>query len=56
VTSALWVSFQGLIIFAVVATNIHWHWTPNGYIPAMAGIVAAWIVTWLANLLLSPLR
>jgi hypothetical protein len=49
-----WHLFQSLIIFAV-ATNIHWHWTPNGYIPAMAGIIAA-IATWLTNLLLSFLR
>jgi hypothetical protein len=26
----MWHLFQGLIIFAVAATNIHRHWTPNG--------------------------
>jgi hypothetical protein len=23
---------QSSIIFAVVASNIRWHWTPNGYL------------------------
>ena len=27
----IWLVFQSSIIFAVVASNIHWHWTPNGY-------------------------
>jgi hypothetical protein len=36
---------QGLIIFAVVATNIHRHWTPNGCIPAGAGVLLAWLST-----------
>jgi len=36
---------QGLIIFAVVGSNIHWHWTDNGYIPAGAGVLLAWLVT-----------
>jgi hypothetical protein len=25
----IWLIFQSSIIFAVVASNIHWHWTPN---------------------------
>jgi hypothetical protein len=33
----MWFLFQGSIIFAVVASNIHWHWTPNGYLPATLG-------------------
>jgi hypothetical protein len=37
--------FQGLIIFAVVASNIHWQRTPNGYLPAMLGVGLAWAVT-----------
>jgi hypothetical protein len=37
----MWHLFQGLIIVAVVATNIHWHWTPNGYLaPGIAGATA----------------
>jgi hypothetical protein len=27
----MWFLFQSLIIFAVVASNIHRQWTPNGY-------------------------
>jgi hypothetical protein len=37
----MWFLFQGLIIFAV--SNIHWHWTPNPYIPAGAGVLLAWL-------------
>ena len=29
---------QSSIIFAVMASNIRWHWTPNGYV---AGLIAA---------------
>jgi len=28
---------QGLIIFAVVRSNIHWHWTPNHYLASGIG-------------------
>jgi hypothetical protein len=27
----MWFLLQGFITFAVVASNIHWHW-PNGYL------------------------
>jgi len=29
---------QSLVIFGVVASNIHWQWTPNRYIPALLSI------------------
>jgi len=33
--------FQSLIIFAVVGSNIHFEWTPNGYVAgSIAGGVA----------------
>jgi len=38
---------QGLIVFAVVGSNIHWQWTPNPYIPPMFGFILAYGVTWL---------
>ena len=38
---------QGLIVFAVVASNIHWQWTPNPYIPPLFGFILAYGVTWL---------
>jgi len=36
---------QAMIIFAVVASNIHWHWTPNGYLACILGWIAALLVT-----------
>ena len=41
----MWLLFQSLIIFAVVASNIHWHWTPNGYLAGMLGWIAALLLT-----------
>ena len=32
-------------MFAVVASNIHWHWTPNGYLAGGIGALLAWIAT-----------
>ena len=36
---------QGLIIFAVVGSNIHWQWTSNPYLAAGIGVGLAWIAT-----------
>jgi hypothetical protein len=36
---------QSLIIFAVVGTNIHWHWTPNPYLAAGIGVFLGWVAT-----------
>jgi uncharacterized membrane protein YgaE (UPF0421/DUF939 family) len=51
----MWHVFQGLIIFAVVASNIHWQWTPNGMLAALLGVGLAFLLTVslsrLANLL-----
>jgi len=34
----MWFFLQGLIVFAVVGSNIHWHWTPkNHYLPSLIG-------------------
>jgi hypothetical protein len=41
----MWYVIQGGVIFAVVASNIHWQWTPNPYLAAVAGWLAALIVT-----------
>ena len=35
--------FQSLIIFAVVASNMHWQWTPNGYLPSLVGVGLAYV-------------
>jgi hypothetical protein len=40
-----WMLFQGAIIFAVVSSNIHWNWTPNGYLASLIGIGAAFVAT-----------
>jgi hypothetical protein len=40
-----WYLLQGLIVFAVVASNIHWHWTPNGYLASAIGAGLALVAT-----------
>jgi hypothetical protein len=30
-------------MFAVMASNIHWHWTPNGYLANTLGISLAFL-------------
>lgn len=40
-----WRLFQSLVIFAVIASNIRWQWTPNGYIPALFGGLLAYFLT-----------
>jgi hypothetical protein len=42
-----WHLLQLLIVFAVVGTNIHWQWTPNGLLAGLAGGVVAFVVTYL---------
>ena len=41
----MWHLLQSLLIFAVVASNIHWQWTPNKYLPALLGIGLAYFAT-----------
>ena len=41
----MWFLLQGSIIFAVVASNIHWKWTPNGYLAGLIGAVLAYGIT-----------
>jgi hypothetical protein len=49
-----WLWFQAAVMFAVIATNIHWKWTPNGYLAAIIAAFAAWLATkllaWALNL------
>jgi len=42
----VWFLFQILIVFSVIASNIYW---PNPYIPAGAGLLLAWVLTWLVT-------
>jgi len=32
-------------MFAVIASNIHWQWTPNTYAASMLGFIAALLTT-----------
>ena len=44
---AMWYLIQGLIVFAVLASNVHWHWTPNSYLASLiaGGIALLFTVT-----------
>ena len=48
----MWFLLQSSIIFAIVASNIRWHWTPNGYLASLIGIGLAWSVTRLLSMAL----
>jgi hypothetical protein len=41
----MWWLLQSSIIFAVMASNIHWHWTPNGYLAGLIGVGLAYGAT-----------
>jgi hypothetical protein len=41
----VWFILQSSIIFAVIASNIHFHWTPNGYLAGLIGVGLAWVLT-----------
>jgi len=51
----MWYLLQSSIIFAVVASNIHWQWTPNGYLAGLIGIVLAYGLTLLLSACLGKL-
>jgi asparagine N-glycosylation enzyme membrane subunit Stt3 len=40
-----WRIFQAAVVAAVLFSNIHWHWTPNGYLASIIGIFAAFLAT-----------
>jgi hypothetical protein len=40
----MWFLIQGLIIFAVIASNMHWYWTPNVSL-AILGVGVAYGLT-----------
>jgi hypothetical protein len=52
-TEAMYFIFHGSIIFAVIASNIRWQLTPNGYLASMLGGVAAVLATVAVNGLLA---
>ena len=50
----MWFLIQSLIIFAVVgSSNIHWQWTPNGYLAGLIGVALAYGATVLLGYLTS---
>jgi len=45
----VWLVIQSVIIFLVVASNIHWQWTPNKYVPVVIGVFIAAVVSGVAT-------
>lgn len=45
----MWFLLQSLIVFAVMASNIHWQWTPNAFLATLLGGIAALLVTVAVN-------
>lgn len=45
----MWFLLQGSIMFAVGASNIYWHWTPNPYVASGLGVGVAMLVTLIWN-------
>lgn len=48
----MWFLLQGSIVFAVMASNIYWAWTPNGYLASLIGVGLAFAVTMTVSQLL----
>lgn len=47
---------QSLIVFAVMSSNIYFHWTPNGYLAGLIAGGAALVATLALNDLLALAR
>lgn len=45
----LWRLFQALVVFAVIAANIQWGWTDNGWLASVWAGFAALAATWLVG-------
>jgi hypothetical protein len=45
VAELMWLIFQSLIVFAVGASNIRWHWTESRYLASVLGFLLALLVT-----------
>jgi hypothetical protein len=52
----LWKLFQLSIFIAVVGSNGHYHWTPNGLVAGAVGLLAALLATAIVNWGLSLAR
>lgn len=51
-----WCLFQSLVAFAVVAANIHYEFTPNGYLAGLIAMAASYLATVFASWFLLRLR
>lgn len=51
----MWFLIQSLIVFAVMSSNIYFHWTPNNYVAGALAGAAALLVTLIWNDLLTIL-
>ncbi|MCS3517060.1 hypothetical protein [Bradyrhizobium elkanii] len=52
----MWHLFQSLVIFAVIASNIAYHWTPNAYLASAIGVGLAWVLTQIVSELPQTLK
>ena len=43
----MWKLFQMTIVTLVLFSNVHYQWTPNGYLAALIGVGAAYAFTML---------
>jgi hypothetical protein len=41
----MWFLLQCVVMFLVLAANVHYGWTPNGYLSALIAVGAAYLVT-----------
>lgn len=47
-----WFVFQGFVFWLVIMSNVHWHWTPNGYLAAGVGVGVSFVATWIVTRIL----
>jgi hypothetical protein len=51
----LWKMLQISVFAGVMATNIEWQWTPNGYVASLVALGAAFTVTYALSILFDGL-
>lgn len=52
-SSCMWLIFQLLVMFAVLWSNIEWHWIAEpgpSYLPVLVAIAIAWLATKIVSL------
>jgi hypothetical protein len=42
----MWLILQLLIMFAVLASNVHWQWAPNSLLAGLIGFAVACLLPW----------